>query len=627
MKKTSLLISFLFFVLSVFGQAQKMNMAPLYKSLPASPVEKAAPTFNKTNAVQSIWSDDFSNSSNWKITHDAFTAGDWVIGSQPPSGLAKLSPINSSSKAPFALFDSDLLCGGNQIAHLTTVNAIDLSAHPFVKLSFEQVYRRFYDTTFVSVSTDNINWIKYEINGNYQSAGHTSPNPETVEVDISSAAGGKSTVWIRFTFYSPKNPGAGPNPFGCAYSWQIDDVSLSDLQNNDLVLNATFMNMAGSGYYGQMPASQVDSVRFKSIISNKGAKTQTNVALNVGIVESGNSLYNYSSPALSIPYSKGAIMSLDDPAFPIPSISGKDYKVTFTATQNETDSFPSDNVSKESFFVSENVYARDNGDLLNAGITSPGFYMGGDANESVIGNLYSIQTTEQFGSISVYIDKSTTKKKNLFIRGMIYQVTPGATSTDMPVFDLIAASNDSIVVDSTKFSTWMTLPLVGKVILDKGAIYLAGIEVSGVTHYNDQTGGDQVITAADNTSGQFLTVSFMYAADSSKWRPLYEAPFIRLNTLSFSKVEEIQTGISSLTNCPNPFNKTTTISYELANPSEVKFEVYDITGRKLMTINEGFKNAGKNTTLLNASGFSKGIYFYTLKANGQSVTKRMVVID
>lgn len=624
MKKTALLISFVFYTLTIFGQGQKFKILPLHKEQSFSSEEKPSAVFNKTTASP-IWSDDFSNPANWKFSHESGTTGDWVIGTKPPSGKYKLDTINSTSKGNFALFDSDLICSGNQIAHLTTGNPIDLSAHSFVKLRFEQLYKRYYDSTFVYISTDSSTWMKYSVNRAMETGGLVSPNPEAVELDITTAAGGKSTVWIRFTFYSTKS--IDPVDAGCAYSWQIDDVALFDLQDNDLKLSISFLDMAGSGYYGLMPKSQVDSVKFIAIVANNGKKEQTNVTLNVTITEKGSvdSVYNENSPAMPIPYLKGAIMAIEDPAFSVPALAGKEYEATLKINQNEIDSFPSDNIAKKSFVVTENVYARDNGDHTKAELTGPGFYYGGDANESVIGNMYSIQNTEEFGSISVYIHRATTKKKGLKIRGIIY---PDPADANKPFYDPIYASN-YYPVDSTLFNSWMTLPISGKALLDKGSSYLVGIEVYGVTQFNTTTGGDQVITVADVSPDQFLDVSYVYLADSAKWITIYGRPFIRLNGSSFTSVEENKdrSGIFSVYNSPNPFHKITTINYELSQAGEVKLDVYDITGRKLVELDEGYKNSGKNTIQLNASDFSRGIYFYTIRASGKSITKRMVVIE
>ncbi len=69
-------------------------------------------------------------------------------------------------------------------------------------------------------------------------------------------------------------------------------------------------------------------------------------------------------------------------------------------------------------------------------------------------------------------------------------------------------------------------------------------------------------------------------------------------------------------NYPNPFNPTTTISYSLKEPGEVRIKLYTVTGELLKTIIEGTKNKGYNETQIDLSTYSSGIYLYRLEVTG-----------
>ena len=92
-------------------------------------------------------------------------------------------------------------------------------------------------------------------------------------------------------------------------------------------------------------------------------------------------------------------------------------------------------------------------------------------------------------------------------------------------------------------------------------------------------------------------------------------------------VELSKYGVSLSQNMPNPFNGTTQIGYELANASDVVFSVYDITGRIVLENKLGMNNAGKHTIDLNAAEFSKGVYFYNIRANGASLSRKMIITE
>jgi hypothetical protein len=79
-------------------------------------------------------------------------------------------------------------------------------------------------------------------------------------------------------------------------------------------------------------------------------------------------------------------------------------------------------------------------------------------------------------------------------------------------------------------------------------------------------------------------------------------------------------------NFPNPLNPTTTISYNLPEPLNIKLQIFDITGRLVETLYSGYKEAGTWDVKWNASSFPSGIYFYRLKAGDFVETKKMVLM-
>ncbi len=86
-------------------------------------------------------------------------------------------------------------------------------------------------------------------------------------------------------------------------------------------------------------------------------------------------------------------------------------------------------------------------------------------------------------------------------------------------------------------------------------------------------------------------------------------------------------GIMLAQTMPNPTNGNTVIEYMIPTNAPVSLEIHDITGKKVMTINEGNKLAGSHSINFNVSSLNKGVYMYTLKAGEFNVTKKMTVID
>lgn len=81
-----------------------------------------------------------------------------------------------------------------------------------------------------------------------------------------------------------------------------------------------------------------------------------------------------------------------------------------------------------------------------------------------------------------------------------------------------------------------------------------------------------------------------------------------------------------LGNFPNPFNPETKIRFNLPEDSQVKLEVYNLQGQKVITLFDKMLPAGIHTATFNGSNFSSGIYFYRLEAGKFNQVKRMLLI-
>lgn len=74
-------------------------------------------------------------------------------------------------------------------------------------------------------------------------------------------------------------------------------------------------------------------------------------------------------------------------------------------------------------------------------------------------------------------------------------------------------------------------------------------------------------------------------------------------------------------NYPNPFNPTTTIRFSLPVAATVRVDVYDVAGRRVLTLPEKEYAAGANQTImLDATNLVSGLYIYRVVATGGSST-------
>lgn len=77
---------------------------------------------------------------------------------------------------------------------------------------------------------------------------------------------------------------------------------------------------------------------------------------------------------------------------------------------------------------------------------------------------------------------------------------------------------------------------------------------------------------------------------------------------------------------PNPFNPTTRLSFALPEAAHAKLSAYDITGRLVATLVNGWREAGSHEVTFDGSGLASGIYVYRLTAGSFSACGKMVLM-
>lgn len=80
-------------------------------------------------------------------------------------------------------------------------------------------------------------------------------------------------------------------------------------------------------------------------------------------------------------------------------------------------------------------------------------------------------------------------------------------------------------------------------------------------------------------------------------------------------------------NYPNPFNPSTTISFAVKNAADITIALYDVTGKQVAVLAEGFYDAGTHSINLNTAeyGLSSGVYFYKMQAGSFISVKKLVL--
>jgi hypothetical protein len=79
-------------------------------------------------------------------------------------------------------------------------------------------------------------------------------------------------------------------------------------------------------------------------------------------------------------------------------------------------------------------------------------------------------------------------------------------------------------------------------------------------------------------------------------------------------------------NSPNPFNNSTTISYQLPDAGFVSLKVYNTIGNEMVTLVNSNQTKGSHTIHFDAKGLPSGVYCYTLRFGDQVKSNKMFLV-
>lgn len=129
--------------------------------------------------------------------------------------------------------------------------------------------------------------------------------------------------------------------------------------------------------------------------------------------------------------------------------------------------------------------------------------------------------------------------------------------------------------------------------------------------------------------------TFVSNSSSQSGQPLGDLNWFGLDIIEVANERDavIPVGFTLLGNYPNPFNPTTNVVFEIAEPLEMTLQVYDVLGRTVLSMPaQFFATPGQHQIQVNAGDLSSGIYVYRLAsvrgaggANGSRMGRMLLV--
>ncbi len=567
------------------------------------------------NPFSNGWTTDGAGSSG-----GTYSAADlWLYDTDGPNGFFSLPQeiiTSSSASDGFMILDADYFNGlGGFPATVESYHAelispvYDLSSVSNVTISFEHAYRLCCDPSqenlFVEVSTDGFS----NVHGSWVVSNDVPMNdaPGTIKkyINITNAIqGNPSNVQIRFRFGIENSTGNASH-----YWWQLDDLTIFESYEHHAELDTVAWSDNASGYgtfggFGKIPAhdAAVTTLDWSGYLKNLGSSNWTDAKLEV--LENGNPFAQSASQNVPVDsYSNIFIASAQMAS----TIGTNTYSIFGTDTAQmcvmDTATYEIE-VTQDAWSAGGStitgIQSGSNWDW-NTPPVRVGF--GGEVNiitpstEYIVGARWAMQDTSlnDFAPIEIIIlvNGTEVQSTNVNVDPSLYGGYQHVSfSTPIPVQsdDVV----DYLAVDSD----------------GEARFYAAGSS-------NEQIGLLVTFDGANVMSGPFLEspilMEIIVCEDTAQCATL--------------SIEENHQSIGSLDqNYPNPFDQNTVINFNLKSNETCLFEVRDVTGKLVKSLDLGIQSAGQHQIELNSNEFGEGIYFYTLYAGETSMTKKMIVL-
>ena len=151
--------------------------------------------------------------------------------------------------------------------------------------------------------------------------------------------------------------------------------------------------------------------------------------------------------------------------------------------------------------------------------------------------------------------------------------------------------------------------------------------LAGLENLNGNLHADPLFCSGTNPENPWsLNESSPCAPDNNPGCGLVGAYPVGCGALSGSGQPAQAAGLSLGPCYPNPFNPTTTISFALPQTTWLNLSIYDMSGRLVTSLVDGYRNAGIHDITLDASNLPSGIYLARLDAADYTDVQKIILM-
>ncbi len=570
----------------------------------------------------------------WSPDGDISEQGAYVAG-----GGLMASPTMCTGAA---YFDSDYYDNGGTPGNFgngpcATVQVGELISPPIdisqynvagVSLVFYQATRQFQSNYIIGWSTDGgVTWDSTFINQDVPlNSAHIT---EMVRVPLPGAAGA-SDLRIKFRYE------------GNYYYWMIDDVYIVEQEANNMQVNDFYAIPQNA----QFPQGELDPIYFLADIENVGAADQTNVILNVSIVNDDTGMEVFSADNFygDVPANQLVENIPFDDVF-IPDVDKGSYTGTYTISADAPDFDESNNTQTFHFVVSDSTYAKETG-ATRIVFPAASNWDDGEPHTWAYGNCFYVTDGDGkfMSSMSFGIGNAAqVPDRDLLLTVYKWVDADGNGEADPDERTRVALGLYTIQGDENP-EDLVTVYVPGfpddemPLMLENNTYYIAMVE------YVTEDQQDFALSASEEYN--YLAMAFLTGPDILN-QPRYAAmlgidqnlseepyssvgfgfdivPVVRMNVSPVTFVNEPLSDANKVTLFPNPVSDQLTVSLDMEELfDKVYVRIMDLQGRIL---NEAtYDNVLQTTLQYDVRDYPTGTYNLTVITNKGYTTRQFVV--
>jgi len=381
---------------------------------------------------------------------------------------------------------------------------INCSSASSVVVKFSQYFRlccNNYNLEMLITNDGGTHWATYDVRYGIMGNTYTPDRFRNVEINITDVAAGMANVQIRFYMH------------GMAYYfWMIDDLSLSEAYENDLVLEdywigwdlgdgstaghinywpLSIMGMPGSG------SGTVGQYYSWGAVLNNGNNDQENANLKVEVLKNGASVHTDYSPSSSIWTLQRDTLKVVEPWL---ATDYGDYRIIYTAGSENNDEVPINNTVTLPFTVNDTLGHRADFTAESSANTT-GFSGGSNAGD-MVGVWYDIYAPCEINSITAYLAWFTASETPQFQFVLMKYI-------DETYQELL--TSEVMNMDSSYSNKWVTLPLTrdGEAEFLTPGRYATFVRMWGIDPVDPVNGSQGLSVGWDMTTKQSNTIIYM----------------------------------------------------------------------------------------------------------------------